>query len=98
MSSSPTAMPVLEDRVIDFGYGYRMKCDCGGVSYISAEDYYAERDEAHMPCEHCPRSIYFGPAVATLRDEHDAALDNARINVLVWYHTSTSPDWPVIAA
>jgi hypothetical protein len=90
-------MPVLDDRVNDFGYGYRMRCECGGVSYISAEGYYAEPDEAHMPCEHCPRSIHFGPAVAALRDEDDPALDNARINTFAWYHADMSRDWPVMA-
>jgi len=32
----------LRERAVDFNYGYRMRCGCGGVSYISAEDYYAE--------------------------------------------------------
>ncbi|GIH02920.1 hypothetical protein Rhe02_09870 [Rhizocola hellebori] len=95
MNKNTIVMPALEDRVSDFGYGYRMRCECGAVSSLSAEDYYAEKDEAHMPCEHCPRSIHFGRAVAALRDEHDPALDNTRINTFAWYHTSTLADWPL---
>jgi hypothetical protein len=95
--SDRAAMPLLEDRPNDFGYGYRMNCECGGVSFLSAEVYHAEPDGAHVPCEHCPRSIHFGSAVAALRDENDPALDNARINTLAWYHTGTSPEWPTIA-
>jgi hypothetical protein len=95
MSSGVTAMPVLEDRVNDFGYGYRMKCKCGGVSDISAADYYANKSDALMPCNHCDGTIHYGPAVAALRDD-DAALDNERINTLAWYHTGTSPNWPTM--
>jgi hypothetical protein len=95
MSNTATVMPVLEERHSGFNYGYWMKCECGGTSYISAADYHAEQTvDALMPCDHCDRTIHFGPAVAALRDQDDPALDNARINQLAWYHTSASRDWP----
>src|SRR6266496_5436375 len=94
ISDRPT-MPVLDERHRGFDDGYRMHCDCGGTSYISAEDYHAESTvDALMPCEHCDRTIHFGPAVAALRDPNDRALDNGQINTLAWYHTSTHSDWP----
>lgn len=93
--SYDAAIPIVEDRVNDFGYGYRIVCICGGTSHISADIYYAEPDQAHVPCQHCSRLIHFGPAVAALRDVDDPTLDNAQINKLAWYHTSTSSEWPV---
>ncbi|RIJ70568.1 hypothetical protein D1871_18450 [Nakamurella silvestris] len=47
-----------------------------------------------MDCEHCERSIHFGPLVAALRDEQDPALDDNVVGQLAWYHTSTWSDWP----
>ncbi|MFL6119351.1 hypothetical protein [Actinophytocola sp.] len=94
ISDRPT-MPVLVERHRGFDDGYRMHCDCGGTSYISAVDYHAKSTvDALMPCEHCEGTIHFGPAVAALRDRDDRALDNGQINTLAWYHTSTQPDWP----
>lgn len=94
MSSDLDRGRALEDWAVDFRYGYRMTCECGGVTRITAEVYHDEPDEARVPCEHCSRPIHFGRAVAALRDDDDPALDNARINTLAWYHTSTAPDWP----
>jgi len=84
----------LVERNDGFAYDYRMKCDCGGSSVLTAADYFAEVNQAHMQCEHCGGTIHFGRAVIALRDEHDPALENERISQLVWYHTSTSEDWP----
>ena len=67
---------------------------CGSVSHLTAADYMAEADAAHMTCEHCGESIHFGPAVAALRDRDDVALRNDVVTSLAWYHTSTSADWP----
>jgi hypothetical protein len=95
MTSTATAMSFLQERHGGFSYGYRMRCDCGDTSHLSAADYYTQSQvDALMPCDHCDRIIHFGPAVAGLRDEHDPALDNARIGELAWYHTSASRDWP----
>lgn len=69
-----------------------MKCGCGGVSYLAPDDYAAEANGAHMPCEHCDNSIHFGPAVAALREREDPALCD--VSAFAWYHTTTSPDWP----
>lgn len=66
----------------------------GGVEDLSAVDYEAEINEAHIPCSHCGGSIHFGRAVVALRDLNDSALENGQLNRLPWYHTSTSPDWP----
>ncbi|MGC5054705.1 hypothetical protein ACLQ2S_25005 [Micromonospora sp. DT48] len=88
------SMPALTDRPADFAYGYRMRCECGGASDLSADDYAAEVDEAHMPCSPCGNRIHFGRAVIALRDPADPALDNGQLNRFAWYHTSTSPDWP----
>src|SRR2546421_11205427 len=88
-------MPDLEDRSVDFDYGYRMHCECGSTSYITAANYHAgSTAHARMPCDHCDLMIHFGPAVAALRDPDDVALDNAHVHRLAWYHTGTSPDWP----
>jgi hypothetical protein len=88
-------VPGLDERPITFDYGYRMHCGCGGISPLAAVDYHAEQSRtAHMTCSHCNGSIHFGPAVAAIRDPDDPALDTTRLNVLAWYHTSTSPDWP----
>lgn len=86
--------PDLVDRPVSFAYDYRMRCGCGGVEDLSAVDYEAEINEAHMPCSHCGGSIHFGRGVAALRDLNDSALENEQLNRLAWYHTSTSLDWP----
>jgi hypothetical protein len=89
------AMPELSERSDGFAHRYLMRCSCGGVSPISAENYYAEMTrQAHMPCRHCHGTIHFGPAVAALRDPSDPALDNEKINRLAWYHTSKTAVWP----
>jgi len=88
------AIPALVERFDGFDYGYRMRCDCGRASSLSAADYFAEANDAHMDCQHCGASIHFGPAVLAIRDEEDPALDNAAIGTFAWYHTSTWGDWP----
>ncbi|WP_163568589.1 hypothetical protein [Fodinicola feengrottensis] len=50
--------------------------------------------DAHMPCNHCDKSIHFGPGATTLRDQNDRALDSAQISQLAWYHTCTDSNWP----
>jgi len=87
-------MPALTDRPAGFDYGYRMRCECGSASDLSADDYAAEVDEAHMPCSTCGNRIHFGRAIIALRDPTDPALENGQLNRFAWYHTSTSPDWP----
>ena len=82
------------ERDDGFAYGYRMNCDCGRASVLTAADYFAEVNDAHMRCEHCRRRIHFGRAVIAPRNEHDPVLDDERISQLAWYHTSTSEDWP----
>ncbi|MFI5898044.1 hypothetical protein ACIA5D_48975 [Actinoplanes sp. NPDC051513] len=89
-----TMVPELVDRPVSFAYNYRMRCSCGGVEDLSAADYEAEINEAHIPCSRCWGSIHFGRAVAALRNLKDPALENEQLGRLAWYHTSTSPDWP----
>lgn len=86
--------PLLTERSDGFNYGYAMNCACGEASVLSAEDYFAEADGAHMTCSHCGASIHFGIAVAALRDQNDPALDDEAVARFAWYHTSTEPDWP----
>ena len=85
----------LTEREDGFNYGFRMKCDCGELSDLSAEDY-LEREslDARMSCSHCGASIHYGPAAAGIRDEDDPVLDNATVARFAWYHSTTSPDWP----
>ena len=71
-----------------------MKCSCGGTSYLSPDVYMAGANDSRMACEHCGEDIHFGPAVAGLRDGDDPALRDETVNLLAWYHTSTSSDWP----
>lgn len=89
-----TTVPELVDRPVSFAYNYRMRCSCGGVEDLSAADYEAEINEAHIPCSRCGGSIHFGRGVAALRDLKDPALEDEQLGRLAWYHTSTSPDWP----
>ena len=84
----------LVERSDGFNYDYAMNCACDEVSVLSAEDYFAEADNAHMTCSHCGATIHFGIAVAALRDRDDPALDNDAVASFAWYHTSTDPDWP----
>ncbi|GAA0993285.1 hypothetical protein GCM10009563_08940 [Subtercola frigoramans] len=84
----------LVERSDGFNYDYAMNCACGEVSVLSAQDYFAEADSAHMSCSHCGAMIHFGIAVAALRDRDDPALDNDAVASFTWYHTSTDPDWP----
>lgn len=87
----------LLERPIDFGYAYRMRCSrCGQASLLTGADYLRLNDEAdaRMDCAHCHVSIHFGPLAAAIRDEDDIALDDALLNRLSWYHTSTYLDWP----
>lgn len=87
--------PARDEQHGGFNCGYRMTCGCGGASYLSAMEYHVRSTrDALMPCEQCDRTIHFGPAVAALRNPSDAALDNARITKLAWYHTSAQSDWP----
>lgn len=89
-------MPELAERPAAFNHGYCMNCECGGTSNFSAQEYHAKATQgALMLCEHCECTIHFGPAVVALRDPDDPALDNAQIDQLAWYHTSTAADWPL---
>lgn len=95
MNDDEVAMPALIERHDGFNYGYRMKCECGGISYISGVKYHARQSiDALMRCDYCGGTIRFGPAVAALRDVHDPALDDNQVNQLAWYHTSIHSDWP----
>jgi hypothetical protein len=95
MARGKPVMSALEEQHRGFNDGYRMTCECGGNSYISGADYHVRSTiDARMPCEHCDRTIHFGPAVAALRNRDDQMLDNDRINRLAWYHSSTQSDWP----
>ena len=84
----------LIERRDGFNYDFRMRCECGGSSFLSARDYAAEINQAHMVCEVCGADIHFGRAVIAIRAEQDVALDNALAPRLAWYHSSTWPDWP----
>lgn len=85
----------LSERSIDFGYSYRMRCECGAAVVIPAETYAVERcRDALVPCDACDRQVWFGPSVAMPRNDDDEALDSVRLTELAWYHTSTSADWP----
>jgi hypothetical protein len=94
-NQQPAESNELQERDARFDYGFRMKCDCGELSDLSAAGY-IEREalDARIPCSHCGASIHFGRAVAGIRDRHDPALDNAAVARFAWYHSSTSPDWP----
>lgn len=91
----PTESNDLQEREARFDYGFRMKCDCGELSDLSAAGY-IEREslDARIACSHCGASIHYGRAVAGIRDRHDPALDNSAVARFAWYHSSTSPDWP----
>lgn len=84
----------LVERFDGFAYDYRMRCDCGAAVDVTAETYHGERSQARVPCGHCDGEVHFGPGAALVRDEHDAALDDAAVSRLAWYHTSPGPDWP----
>ncbi|MGH3758778.1 hypothetical protein [Actinophytocola sp.] len=95
MDCEGPAAPALDEQHSDFNYGYRMNCDCGEISSISAADYHIKSTiDALMPCEHCGGTIHFGPRVAALRNPDDPVLNNTQINRVAWYHTSTHLDWP----
>jgi len=84
----------LEERRDGFAYDYRMRCECGKASALTAAEYVDEADGARMDCAHCGGHIHFGRGVAALRGENDPALRDERVPMLAWYHTSTAPDWP----
>ena len=84
----------LEERRDGFAYDYRMRCECGKTSTLTAAEFVAEKNNALMDCEHCGEQIYFGLAVAALRDTDDPALRDECVPRLAWYHTSTAADWP----
>lgn len=90
----------LLERPIDFGYAYRMRCSrCGRASSLTGAEYLRLNDEAeaHVDCAYCHSNIHFGPLAAASRDENDRALDDAVLNRVSWYHTSTYFDWPSAA-
>lgn len=96
MDSDGPAAPALDEQHSDFNYAYRMNCDCGDISSISAADFHIKSAaiDALMPCEHCDGTIPFGRRVAALRNPDDPVLNNTQINRVAWYHTSTYLDWP----
>lgn len=86
----------MREQVGNFDYGYNMYCgSCDQKTFVSAQVYH-EREciDARVPCDHCSAVIHYGPYVTALRDEDDPAMDNEAVSQLVWYHTSTSYDWP----
>jgi hypothetical protein len=85
----------LIERAVSFCYGYNMACgQCGGVTPITATDYYLEVGGAHMECADCGSDIHYGPAVIALRDTGDPVPDDQTAVDVAWYHTSTDPRWP----
>src|SRR5258707_3985867 len=84
----------LEERPITFDYEYKMSCpDCPGITTLTSAEYFSEPNGAHVRCARCGSDIHFGPAVMTLRDASDPALENQRACRFAWYHTSTEPGW-----
>ncbi|MEP7020285.1 MAG: hypothetical protein ABI808_06515 [Pseudonocardiales bacterium] len=43
-------VPALIERFDGFAYDYRMKCDCGGCSVLTAADYFAEVNQEPGRC------------------------------------------------
>ena len=75
----------LEERPITFDYEYKMSCpDCPGITTLTSAEYFSpkfrfsEPNGAHVRCARCGGDIHFGPAVMTLRDASDPALDDQR--------------------
>ncbi|MGX5654360.1 hypothetical protein ACWKWC_06255 [Geodermatophilus nigrescens] len=88
-------MEGLLERTVSFAYDYKVMCrSCTGTSPLASSDYYQEINEAHIDCAHCGGDIHFGPAVFTLRDAEDPALDDRWLGSAAWYHTSTDGEWP----
>jgi hypothetical protein len=88
-------MQHLTERPIDFAYDFRMRCDCGATVLVPAETYFREQFvDALVPCGRCGGEVHFGPAVTSIRDEDDPALDDGQLVGFAWYHTSTWRDWP----
>ncbi|ALG06258.1 hypothetical protein [Kibdelosporangium phytohabitans] len=88
----------LVDRPVSFDYGYNMTCPaCPAVTALTSEEYHRQDNEARVACAHCGSDIHFGPAVMTLRDPDDLALDDHRLSAVAWYHTSTQDNWPSTA-
>lgn len=79
----------LIERRVGLNYDFRMRCERGGSSFLSAGDYAAGINQAHMTCEVCGAAIHFGRAVIVIEAELDVALDNALAPRLVRNHSYT---------
>ena len=85
---------MLNERKIDFAYGYRMTCGvCQTNNWLTAEEHHAARLQEMVPCS-MGHDFKFGNTAIALRDPHDVALNEGLVPQLVWYHTTTVPNWP----
>lgn len=90
-----SSMLDLIDRPVTFDYGYNMLCpDCPGITFLAADVYHSEPDEAHVPCAHRGSNIHFGPAAMAPRNHRDPALDHQSLYSFAWFQVSAIPDWP----
>ncbi|MFZ2177603.1 MAG: hypothetical protein WAW17_26965 [Rhodococcus sp. (in: high G+C Gram-positive bacteria)] len=94
MSSNHTPSEPLIERISGFNYSYRMRCECGRSSTVSAVDYWDHQDTGLIPCEHCGKDIHYGRLATVLRDPNDPAMSNDAVARFAWYHTSSFPEWP----
>jgi hypothetical protein len=75
-----------------------MRCEnCQGSNSLTAETYHARTEDGMTGCANCKRDFNFGPRVIDLRDEDDEALNASKVPQLVWYHTTTEPEWPQVS-
>ena len=82
------------ERPIDFSRSRHMLCGQCSHQWVADLDWIDRWDQALESCPGCGVTCEAETAPRVTVDPHDLALTDDNVAQLIWYHTSTQPDWP----
>ena len=82
------------ERPIDFFRKRHMLCGQCGHQWVVDLDWIDRWEQAQEKCPGCGVTCEVETAPGVTLDPGDPALSDENITQLIWYHTSTQPDWP----
>jgi hypothetical protein len=84
----------VTERPVDFGRDRHMLCGNCRQRFVVGLDWLDRWGERKEECPSCGLTCEHEDAPRVTVDPDDPALDDSRVALFSWYHSSTQPDWP----